>query len=718
MGFPEIREPARVDAIQADEAGSFGEVPVFAGFESKLALWMLRTLCKLGAVWSPDFEAQRFADQTRTLLPVPDAIINDKSALVAHYRKLLIRHESQRGEARGVLAGNLESLGQTLRLGQTERDMLAFLLVYDAVPAFDHVVDAALGSTDVARAIWQLSTILGVTPKEMEQVFHRSSVLMATGILKVNENLSQVPISILIDANHRVTRLLLDSSFEPKDMLHVAARPAQPSTLVAEDFEHMAGQRELVKKYLRAVADRNVRPASVLFDGPPGVGKTELARLLGVELGFNAWEINELKVAGEVANAAERMQLLRICQRMIEASERPLVIFDEADSVLGGHLDLDRRALSGMKAGLIHCLEDLRAPVIWITNEADLIDPAVLRRIDLHIRFRELPDAARERMLSEVLPAAGADSDWFKSLTTDKRVTPARIKQAARVAGLIGSECQQHHASVVRQVLQENLDLKAGRDSAAGISQAALPYRLDLINADEDLAQLVKALKRNPQARLCLYGPPGTGKTRFVYHLAEACQLKLVEYRASDLLAKYLGESEQNIRRMFEECDRPGRLLFVDEADSLVADRTGASQRWEISQVNELLKGLENFAGLFVASTNLMSQLDPAVMRRLDFKIHFDWLQPEQRWRLFLDLAGTAGLSARGSAARRLRERLDDIGCLTPGDFALLARRLSIRPVKSADELVELLDREAHRKPERRTGKGIGFTARLHDHEH
>ena len=114
-------------------------------------------------------------------------------------------------------------------------------------------------------------------------------------------------------------------------------------------------------------------------------------------------------------------------------------------------------------------------------------------------------------------------------------------------------------------------------------------------------------------------GPP----VKFCFpDLAEACQLKLVEYRASDLLARYLGESEQNIRRMFEECDRPGRLLLVDEADSLVADRSSASHRWEVSQVNELLKGLENFGGLFVASTNLMDRLDPAVMRRLDFKIH------------------------------------------------------------------------------------------------
>ena len=672
-------------------------------------------LCMLGAAGSRDFYAARFVDETRTLLPVPEAIVNDRSALGSHYRKLLIRHESRNDETRGTPARNLAVLGQSLRLGETEVELLAFHLIYDALPAFGHAVDVVLGRTDAARAIWQVSAILGVTPTEMEQVLHRSAVLVATGIVKTNDELGQMPLSMVLEANRGVTRLLVDSTFETKDLLHVAARPGQASTLGADDYAHMEGQRELVTNYLSAVAERGMRPASVLFDGPPGVGKTELARLLAAELGFNAWEINELKAAGNPARPSERLYFLRICHRLIESSDRPLIIFDEADALLGGHLDLGRRALNGLKAGLIHYLEDLRVPVIWVTNQADLIDPAVLRRIDLHIRFRELPDAAREGMLTRAVPAIDADCAWLRTVVSDRRVTPARIEQAARIAGMIVDECKENHARLVRQVLNENLDLKHGKKRSSGMAAAELPYRPEMINADEDLGQLVKALQSNPRARLCLYGPPGTGKTRFAYHLADTCKLKLVEYRTSDLLAKYLGESEQNIRRMFEDCDRPGHLLFIDEADSLVADRDGASRRWEVSQVNELLKGLECFNGLFVASTNLMGQLDPAVMRRLDFKIHFGWLQPDQRWRLFLDLARTAGLSVRGPVARNLRRQLDEMTCLTPGDFALLARRLRIRPVRSARDLVATLERETRHKPERRVGNGIGFTARLQD---
>ncbi|TVQ30734.1 MAG: AAA family ATPase [Wenzhouxiangella sp.] len=689
------------------------EVPVHAGFEPRLRLWLLRMLCDLGVAWSEDFNRRRFVDDTRSLLPVPDELVDDQPGLVRYYREVLESHRGSEPEVDGVLASNLSILGNGLRMGRTERDVLAFLLIYDALPYFEHVVDIALARTDAARATWQLSAILGVSNRDMEQAFSHSSVLLAAGLVQINEGMNNMPLSMVMEANRRVTRLLTHVSFEVNDLLHYAARAGRRSSLVLEDFEHMTSQRDLVANYLAAVQRDRVRPASLLFDGPPGVGKTELARLLAAQLGFNAWEINELDSDGAAARPDERIQFLRICQRLVERSDNPLIIFDEADAVIGGSLDHSSRAMGNSKAAMIHHLENLKVPVIWITNYAELIDPAIQRRFDLHVRFRQLPEAARKRMLDKAFQGVEGKPEWLTALGREKRITPARIAQADRVARLIAGDDASNHDRLLRQVLHENLDLGQVRPSREKDSGLELPYRLDTVNADEDLPELVAALKRSPRARLCLYGPPGTGKTRFVRYLADTCRLKLHEYRASDLLDKYLGESEQNIRRMFEACDKPGRLLFLDEADSLVGDRSGAHQRWEVSQVNELLKGLEGFDGLFVASTNLMGRLDPAVMRRLDFKIHFGWLQPDQRWRLFLDLARQGNVSVRGLVARRLRQRLDGMRCLTPGDFALLARRVAIRPVADAHALADLLEQETRHKPEIRAESGIGFTARL-----
>ncbi len=685
--------------------------PVFVGYEPKLRLWTLRILCELGVVWDSDFATQRFVDDTAPLLDVPNEI-DEPLSLIGHYRSLLEKHELQSAAVSGVLAQNLSILGRGLRLSDGEQDLLAFLLLYQSLSWFEHVVDLAIGQSDMHRITWRLSTVLGISHEEMQRILKPSSMIHAAGLVEISEGGRCMPLNMVLDTNSSLMRLLTQTDFNLQQLLRQTARACRKSHLRLSDFDHMVAERDLLVRYLKGVRRERIRPATILLDGPPGVGKTELVRLLASELKFDAWEVNELDADGNAALPGERLAFLRICQRLVERNRNSLVIFDEADALLGGEPGYHRRGASASKAALIHYLENLDVPVIWIVNHGDLIEPAILRRMDLHIRFGRLPAQTRKEMLQKVLKCSSTESEWVERLSRQQRVTPARIAQADKVASLIADKNADDHGMLVRKVLEVNLGLEPDRQGDIHLKKFELPYRLDMINADEDLSALLDALKSSPQARLCLYGPPGTGKTRFVRHLAESCGLKLAEYRASDLLDRYVGGSEQNIRRMFDDSDRPDTLLLLDEADSLIADRARAQQNWEVNKVNELLKGLENFCGLFVASTNLMDRLDPAVMRRLDFKIHFDWLKPDQRWRLFLDLARHASLRVAGAQARKLRQRLDRMECLTPGDFAMLARRLTIRPaLKSGQELADLLERETRHKPEASQSRGIGFTA-------
>ncbi|MDZ7790351.1 MAG: ATP-binding protein [Xanthomonadales bacterium] len=598
-------------------------------------------------------------------------------------------------------------------MNQVEKDILAAQVLYRVFEPFEHLVDVAFPKVDSGRLPWQLGRIMGYGHVEIERALKPEGVLIGAGLVRVDEGVCGMNLSMVLELNRRVLRLLTNSEFGVKDLLHHAAHPCPQSGLALQDFDFMAEQRDLVLRYLEALRNGSAAPGPILFDGPPGVGKSEMARLLASHLGFDAYAINELDSDGDPAMPGERVQYLRLCERMIERNGHALMVFDEADAVLGGNLDESRRFMRGSKAGLVRLLETVQVPMIWITNHADMMDPAIARRFDLTIRFRDLPKEAREGMIQKSLPEPVRAERWLQKLGGNRVVTPARIAQAERVARTIAGEDDHERARLFKQVIEENLDLRVDqRDERA--QEFELPYRLEAINADENLPGLVDGIRRSPCARLCLYGPPGTGKTRFVRHLAEEVGVRVCEYRASDLLDKFVGESEGNIRRMFEECDRPDRLLLLDEADSLIASRSSARQRWEVNQVNELLKGLENFRGLFVASTNLMDNLDSAVMRRLDFKVHFGWLEREPRWRLFLDLARHVGLSVRGGAARKARRVIDDLDCLTPGDYATLARRLKIRSkVGTAQELAELLEREMKIKPEARERSSIGFTARL-----
>ncbi|MDP0880651.1 AAA family ATPase, partial [Klebsiella variicola] len=92
----------------------------------------------------------------------------------------------------------------------------------------------------------------------------------------------------------------------------------------------------------------------------------------------------------------------------------------------------------------------------------------------------------------------------------------------------------------------------------------------------------------------------------------------------------FVDETEQNMARMFDTAQTEGAVLLLDEADSFLRSRKHAERNYEVSEVNEMLAGMERFHGLFICTTNLFDDLDEAALRRFAFKIRFKALKPEQ----------------------------------------------------------------------------------------
>lgn len=122
----------------------------------------------------------------------------------------------------------------------------------------------------------------------------------------------------------------------------------------------------------------------------------------------------------------------------------------------------------------------------------------------------------------------------------------------------------------------------------------------------------------------------------FARHVADELGKPIIIKRASELLDKYLGETEKRMAAMFEQARDADALLLLDEADSFISDRAGAERKWEVTQTNEFLTQLECFDGLFFATTNHLEMLDGASFRRFSHKIRFDYLNAEQCWNLFV----------------------------------------------------------------------------------
>ena len=223
---------------------------------------------------------------------------------------------------------------------------------------------------------------------------------------------------------------------------------------------------------------------------------------------------------------------------------------------------------------------------------------------------------------------------------------------------------------------------------------------MKVINAFDSKWKDMQERERPESLNILFYGAPGTGKTELVKHIARSLNRKLVIKRASEILNCFVGGTEQNIREMFREAEEKKAILFLDEADSFLQERSGADHSWEVTQVNELLTQMENFKGIFIAATNFDGTLDTASRRRFALKVKFGYLKPEgieKLWQAFFPSV------AMPDAARSLR-------MLTPGDFnaAYSTLRFYDKSELTADVVMQALKSEIAYK-DGREGRTMGL---------
>jgi hypothetical protein len=133
-------------------------------------------------------------------------------------------------------------------------------------------------------------------------------------------------------------------------------------------------------------------------------------------------------------------------------------------------------------------------------------------------------------------------------------------------------------------------------------------------------------------------GPPGTGKTMAAEAIANALDLPLYRIDLSQVVNKYIGETEKNLRRLFDAADAADAILFFDEADAIFGKRTevrDAHDRYANLEVSYLLERMERFKGVAVLATNRKKDLDEAFLRRLRFVVEFPLPGPAERLRIW-----------------------------------------------------------------------------------
>ncbi|WP_109807930.1 CDC48 family AAA ATPase [Sphingosinithalassobacter portus] len=418
-------------------------------------------------------------------------------------------------------------------------------------------------------------------------------------------------------------------------------------------------------------------PKGVLLHGPPGTGKTRLARAVANESDANFLLINGPEIMGSAYGESEK----RLREVFEEANKTaPSILFiDEIDSIAPKRDRVSGEAEKRLVAQLLTLMDGLEARanvvVIAATNRPDAVDEALRRpgRFDREIVVGVPDERGRREILgihTRGMPLAedvdlgelarttygfvGAD---IAALTREAAIDAVRriMPKLNLAEGTIPAEVLESlsvqrtdflealkriQPSAMREVMVQAPQVRWDDVGGLDAAQMRLKEGVELPLKDPGA---FRRLGIRPAKGFLLYGPPGTGKTLLAKAVAREAEANFIATKSSDLLSKWYGESEQQIAKLFARARQVSPcVIFIDELDSLVPARGGGLGEPQATErvVNTILAemdGLEELQSVVViGATNRPNLIDPALLRpgRFDELIYVGVPNAEGRRRI------------------------------------------------------------------------------------
>ncbi|MEA1650662.1 AAA family ATPase [Nitrospirillum sp. BR 11164] len=576
-------------------------------------------------------------------------------------------------------------LAQTLALDAFDTTLLRLLVAVDRLPRAAGL--AEVWSEHGRNLPSLLGEAAGAATIDADRAVRHSAALRL-GLAGFRANRQGV---IEVHLRWSLEKLLDRATADSASVISTLIGPAQEARLTLPDFAHVPDCAFLVRLLMGASRDR-ASGVNILIHGPPGTGKTELARTLAQAAGLSLHGVGEADDDGDEPSRWERVCALQLAQRVMGPSGATALLFDEMEDLIGDAKPSDGDWMAGRQGSKVfinRLLETNDVPVIWTTNALGNVDAAILRRMSFVLELDLPTPSAARRMLKRISLEEGiTPSRRLEALLDSAPETATVLRVAARAARLAGDA-----EGAFRPAVALVRALRGGDVPSADAEQVDL----DLFESTVPLAPLLAQLAENAgktgedlDVSLLLMGPPDTGKTALAHHLARALDRPLVVKRASDLLSRWVGGTEAAIAKAFGDARERGHVLLFDEVDSLLFDRGSANNSWEAGQVNEMLTWLDRHPLPVIAATNHADRLDAAALRRFVFKIDLAPLGPSRAamaFERFFGMPAPAGIA--------------NLSHLTPGDFAAVRRQLRHQPARDAGDLLTRLSSEGAWRPTR-----------------
>ena len=495
-----------------------------------------------------------------------------------------------------------------------------------------------------------------------------------------------------------------------------------------EELEQVREMIELPLRHPELFEQLGIEPPKgVLLHGPPGTGKTMIAKAVANEVDAHFETVSGPEIMSKYYGESEE-QLREIFE---EAEENaPTIIFiDEIDSIAPSRDEVSGEVERRVVAQLLSLMDGLEARgdviVIAATNRVDAVDNALRRggRFDreieigvpdrdgrleiLQIHSRSMPlsdDVELGEFADQTYGFVGAD---IASLTKEsamsalRRVRPRIDIEEEEIPAEVLDDLEVRvddfeeamsavEPSAMREVFVEVPDVTY--DDVGGLEEV----KQELVEAVEwplQYPQVFEELNTEPAKGILMYGPPGTGKTLLAKAVANASDSNFISVKGPELLNKYVGESEKGVREVFKKARQNSpTIIFFDEIDSIAPERGGSmdTQVTErvVSQLLTELDGIEELKDVkVIAATNRPDRIDNALLRpgRLDSLVEVPIPDEEARREILR-------IHTRGSPLADgvdLNETAGETEGYTGSDLEALARVASMNAMRGFIESVE-----------------------------
>ncbi|MFX1318799.1 MAG: CDC48 family AAA ATPase [Promethearchaeota archaeon] len=440
-------------------------------------------------------------------------------------------------------------------------------------------------------------------------------------------------------------------------------------------------------------------PHGVLLHGPPGCGKTLLAKTVATESEAFFRAINGPEIVSQYYGESEKF--LRDAFQEAEKNKPAIIFIDEIDAIAA------RRESGGMESRIVAQLLTLmdglqdrdQVYVLAATNRLDAVDPALRRpgRFDREI-YISVPDALGRYDILRVhtrgvplddsvdLHQIAQGTHGFVGSDLAFLVKEAALSALRRVLPKIEEQHMQVPPEMINQIVVNATDFKTARQVVEPSALREIAVEIPMVRWDDigGMEQAKQALHEavelpisrpdifsrfniTPPTGVLLFGPPGTGKTLLAKAVATESQANFISIRGAEVMSKWVGESEKIIAEIFRRARQAApSVLFIDELDN-IAPRRGSGYDSRVSEriVNQLLVEMDGMEALesvvVLAATNRPDMIDIALLRPGRFDIFIFTPPPNQMTRQAIFAVHTRNMPLADDV------RLDQLASVTEG---------------------------------------------------